>query len=82
MPRRAPAARPRSSPRSRSPAICTPRAFPTPTYSSARANFLLWQIAYSEFVCTDVLWPDFDRYELLRALLEFQGRDRRFGAVK
>ncbi|WP_455779311.1 undecaprenyl diphosphate synthase family protein [Gordonibacter pamelaeae] len=33
-------------------------------------------------MCTDVLWPDFDRYELLRALLEFQGRDRRFGAVK
>lgn len=46
------------------------------------SNFLLWQIAYTEFVCTDVLWPDFDRYELLRALLEFQGRDRRFGAVK
>lgn len=46
------------------------------------SNFLLWQIAYSEFVCTDVLWPDFNRYELLRALLEFQGRDRRFGAVK
>ena len=46
------------------------------------SNFLLWQIAYSEFVCTDVLWPDFDRYELLRALLEFKGRDRRFGAVK
>ncbi|HIY84216.1 MAG TPA: isoprenyl transferase [Candidatus Rubneribacter avistercoris] len=46
------------------------------------SNFLLWQIAYAEFVCTDVLWPDFDRYELLRALLEFQGRDRRFGAVK
>lgn len=46
------------------------------------SNFLLWQIAYTEFVCTDVLWPDFDRYEFLRALLEFQGRDRRFGAVK
>ncbi|WP_165248814.1 isoprenyl transferase [Adlercreutzia sp. ZJ141] len=46
------------------------------------SNFLLWQIAYSEFVCTDVLWPDFDRYELLRALLEYQQRDRRFGAVK
>lgn len=45
------------------------------------SNFLLWQIAYSEIVVTDVLWPDFDRYELLRALLEFQGRDRRFGAV-
>ena len=46
------------------------------------SNFLLWQIAYSEFVVTDVLWPDFDRYEFLRALLEYQGRDRRFGGVK
>lgn len=46
------------------------------------SNFLLWQIAYSELVVTDVLWPDFDRYELLRALLEYQKRDRRFGAVK
>lgn len=45
------------------------------------SNFLLWQIAYSEFVCTDVLWPDFDRYELLRCMLEYQNRDRRFGAV-
>lgn len=46
------------------------------------SNYLLWQIAYSEFVVTDVLWPDFNRYELLRCLLEYQGRDRRFGAVK
>lgn len=46
------------------------------------SNFLLWQVAYSEFVCTDVLWPDFDRYELLRCLLEYQRRDRRFGGVK
>ena len=45
------------------------------------SNFLLWQLAYTEIYCTDVLWPDFDRYELLRALLSFQGRDRRFGAV-
>lgn len=45
------------------------------------SNFLLWQIAYSEFVCTDVLWPDFDRYELLRCILEYQGRQRRFGGV-
>lgn len=45
------------------------------------SNFLLWQVAYSEFYCTDVLWPDFDRYELLRALLDFQGRTRRFGGV-
>lgn len=46
------------------------------------SNFLLWQVAYSEFVVTDVLWPDFDRYEFLRCLLEFMGRDRRFGNAK
>lgn len=46
------------------------------------SNFLLWQMAYSEFYCTDVLWPDFNRYDLLRALLDYQSRDRRFGAVK
>ena len=45
------------------------------------SNFLLWQLAYTEFYCTDVLWPDFDRYEFLRALLSYQSRDRRFGAV-
>lgn len=45
------------------------------------SNFLLWQLAYTEFYCTDVLWPDFDRYEFLRALLAYQSRDRRFGAV-
>ena len=45
------------------------------------SNFLLWQIAYAEFYCTDVLWPDFDRYELLRAMIAYQKRDRRFGAV-
>lgn len=45
------------------------------------SNFLLWQIAYTEFVCTDVLWPDFNRYDFLKALLEYQSRDRRFGAL-
>ena len=45
------------------------------------SNFLLWQLAYSEFYITDVLWPDFDRYELLRALISYQERDRRFGKV-
>ena len=43
------------------------------------SNFLLWQIAYSEFVVTDVLWPDFNRYTFLECLLEYQGRNRRFG---
>lgn len=45
------------------------------------SNFLLWQIAYSEFYVTDVLWPDFDRYEFLKALISYQKRDRRFGGV-
>lgn len=45
------------------------------------SNFLLWQIAYSEFYVTDILWPDFNRYEFLRALLAYQGRNRRFGGV-
>lgn len=45
------------------------------------SNYLLWQLAYSEFYITDVLWPDFSRWELLRAIRAFQGRDRRFGGV-
>lgn len=45
------------------------------------SNFLLWQIAYSEIVVTDTYWPDFDRYELLKAILEYQHRNRRFGRV-
>jgi undecaprenyl diphosphate synthase len=43
------------------------------------SNFLLWQIAYAELHVTPVLWPDFRRDELLRALADFQGRERRFG---
>lgn len=43
------------------------------------SNFLLWQIAYAEFWITDKLWPDFDRHELLRAIVDFQRRDRRYG---
>ena len=43
------------------------------------SNFLLWQIAYSELWVTDTLWPDFDRSTLLEAMLDFQGRTRRFG---
>lgn len=45
------------------------------------SNFLLWQLAYAEFVFTPVLWPDFTRRHLFEAILEFQGRDRRFGRV-
>jgi undecaprenyl diphosphate synthase len=45
------------------------------------SNFLLWEIAYSELVFTDVLWPDFRRHHLAEAIREYQRRDRRFGAV-
>lgn len=45
------------------------------------SNYLLWQIAYSEFYITDTYWPDFDRWELVRAILAYQGRDRRFGGL-
>jgi undecaprenyl diphosphate synthase len=46
------------------------------------SNFLLWQIAYAELYVTDTLWPDFKRIDLLRAILDYQKRDRRFGGVK
>lgn len=45
------------------------------------SNFLLWQAAYSEYVFTPVLWPDFDRDELARCVAEYQERDRRFGGA-
>ncbi|ASM78071.1 UDP diphosphate synthase [Vitreoscilla filiformis] len=45
------------------------------------SNFLLWQLAYSEFYFTDCLWPDFNAAELDKALAAFAGRDRRFGGV-
>ena len=45
------------------------------------SNFLLWQLAYSELHITDVLWPDFDEAALLSALLDYQGRQRRFGGL-
>jgi di-trans,poly-cis-decaprenylcistransferase len=43
------------------------------------SNFLLWQIAYSEFYITDTLWPDFDKEELLKAVESYSKRQRRFG---
>ena len=45
------------------------------------SNFLLWQSAYAEFYFTDVLWPDFSKDELHRALAAYQSRSRRFGGV-
>ena len=45
------------------------------------SNFLLWQIAYTELWITPTLWPDFGARDLYRALVDFQGRTRRFGGV-
>ena len=45
------------------------------------SNFMLWQLAYTEFHVTPVLWPDFTRLDLFSAVLEYQRRDRRFGRV-
>jgi undecaprenyl diphosphate synthase len=45
------------------------------------SNFLLWQAAYAELFFTDTLWPDFDEKEYLLALLDYQGRQRRFGLI-
>lgn len=49
---------------------------------SRTSNFLLWQLAYSELVFTDVLWPDFRKQHLADAIREYQARERRFGGVK
>ena len=46
------------------------------------SNFLLWQMAYTELYFTPTLWPDFRRRDFLKALIEYQQRDRRFGLVK
>ncbi len=43
------------------------------------SNFMLWQIAYAELYFTEVLWPDFRKKDLYKAILEFQNRERRFG---
>jgi undecaprenyl diphosphate synthase len=46
-----------------------------------QSNFLTWQLTYSEFYYPEVLWPDFDKRELLKAVYEFQQRERRFGGT-
>ncbi len=46
------------------------------------SNFMLWQVAYSEFVFSDALWPDFGATQLDEAIASFRDRDRRFGGVK
>lgn len=45
------------------------------------SNYLLWQIAYTEFYVTPTLWPDFTRWDFLRAIVSYQGRSRRYGGV-
>ncbi|MSP81160.1 MAG: isoprenyl transferase [Rhodospirillales bacterium] len=45
------------------------------------SNFLLWQAAYAEFVFLDTLWPDFSEDDFVRAIKEYHGRDRRYGAT-
>ena len=45
------------------------------------SNFLLWQIAYAELYFTDKLWPDFDRLDFEAAIIDYQGRERRFGKI-
>ena len=46
------------------------------------SNFLMWQLAYTEFYFTDVPWPDFSKEELVKAIEQYTKRDRRFGGVK
>ena len=46
------------------------------------SNFLLWQSAYAEYEFIDTLWPDFTAEKFGKVLQSFQGRDRRFGAVR
>lgn len=46
------------------------------------SNFLMWQLAYSEFYITDVLWPDFTKKDLEKAIEQYNSRDRRYGGVK
>jgi undecaprenyl diphosphate synthase len=46
------------------------------------SNYLIWELAYSELVFTDTLWPDFRRDHLFAAVREFQDRDRRFGGLQ
>ena len=46
------------------------------------SNFLLWQVAYSEIYITDVLWPDFNEIEFIKAIIDYQSRNRRFGGIE
>ena len=52
-----------------------------PSGEKRLSNFLLWQSAYAEFIYMDVLWPDFTRKDLDKAIEEFLSRNRRFGGI-
>ena len=45
------------------------------------SNFLLWQCAYTELYLTKILWPDFGKAELYKAILDYRHRERRFGSI-
>ena len=61
--------------------IPSPELLIRPGGEQRLSNFLLWQCAYSEFYYTDVLWPDFSKEDLHKAIAEFQRRNRRFGGL-
>ena len=46
------------------------------------SNFLLWQLAYSEIYISEVLWPDFNESEFVKAIIDYQSRNRRFGGIE
>ena len=46
------------------------------------SNFLLWQLAYTEIYITNVFWPDFNEIEFLKAIIDYQSRNRRFGGIE
>ncbi|MCI9037626.1 MAG: isoprenyl transferase [Oscillospiraceae bacterium] len=62
--------------------IPSPELLIRPGGEQRLSNFLLWQCAYTEFYSTEVLWPDFSKEDLHRAIAAYQGRDRRFGGVR
>ena len=61
--------------------IPSPELLIRPGGEQRLSNFLLWQCAYSEFYYTDVLWPDFSKEELHKAIIAYQNRNRRFGGL-
>ncbi len=46
------------------------------------SNFLLWQLAYSEIYISEIMWPDFNEFEFLKAIIDYQSRNRRFGGIE